>query len=138
VDAVPLQNNKQIFPWLNKPDYNLTTDMGRGDLLHEGLHARPGQAVLRLLRARRKSLAASRRPVGREVQGQVRHGLERLREQIFANQKKLGVIPECEADGWLESLPKWDTLSADQRKLFARQAEVYAAYTAYTDHRSAA
>ena len=32
------------------------------------------------------------------------------------------------------SLPKWDTLSADEKKLFARQAEVFAAYTAYTDH----
>ena len=31
--------------------------------------------------------------VDRQVQGQVRHGLERLREQIFANQKRLGVIP---------------------------------------------
>ena len=32
------------------------------------------------------------------------------------------------------SLPKWETLSADEKKLFARQAEVYAAYTAYTDN----
>ena len=31
-------------------------------------------------------------------------------------------------------LPKWDTLSADEKKLFARQAEVFAGYTAYTDH----
>ena len=35
---------------------------------------------------------------------------------------------------WPDSLPKWDTLSADEKKLFARQAEVYAGYTAYTDH----
>ena len=35
---------------------------------------------------------------------------------------------------WPDSLPKWDTLSADQKKLFARQAEVFAAYAAYTDH----
>ena len=32
------------------------------------------------------------------------------------------------------SLPKWETLSADEKKLFARQAEVFAGYTAYTDH----
>ena len=32
------------------------------------------------------------------------------------------------------SLPKWETLSADEKKLFARQAEVFAAYTAYTDN----
>ena len=32
-------------------------------------------------------------------------------------------------------LAKWDTLSADEKKLFARQAEVFAAYVAYTDCR---
>ena len=31
-------------------------------------------------------------------------------------------------------LPRWDSLSLIEKKLYARQAEVYAAYTAYTDH----
>jgi len=31
-------------------------------------------------------------------------------------------------------LPRWDSLSAEEKKLFARQAEVFAAYVAYTDH----
>jgi arylsulfatase len=31
-------------------------------------------------------------------------------------------------------LRKWDTLSAEEKKLFIRQADVYAAYLAYTDH----
>ena len=31
-------------------------------------------------------------------------------------------------------LAKWDTLTADEKKLFIRQADVFAAYTAYTDH----
>jgi len=58
-----------------------------------------------------------------------------MREQIFANQKRLGVIPaNAKLTDWPDSLPKWDTLSADEKKLFARQAEVFAAYTAYTDH----
>ena len=70
-------------------------------------------------------------------------GWERLREQIFANQKRLGVIPANTTltpwpDGQPEyggaKLAKWDTLSADEKKLFARQAEVFAAYVAYTDH----
>ena len=33
-----------------------------------------------------------------------------------------------------ELLKKWDTLTADEKKLFIRQVEVYAAYLAYTDH----
>src|SRR6202035_5177305 len=55
-------------------------------------------------------------------------------DKIFANQKRLGVIPaNAELTPWPDDLPKWETLSADEKKLFARQAEVYAGYTAYTD-----
>ena len=58
-----------------------------------------------------------------------------MREQIFANQKRLGVIPaNTQLTAWPDSLPKWDTLDADSKKLFARQAEVFAAYVAYNDH----
>ena len=62
-------------------------------------------------------------------------GWNALRDQIFANQKRLGVIPDgTELTPWPDDLPKWDTLDADSKKLFARQAEVFAAYAAYTDH----
>ena len=58
-----------------------------------------------------------------------------LCEQIFATQKRLGVVPEnAQLTAWPDALPKWETLSADEKKLFARQAEVFAGYTAYTDH----
>jgi arylsulfatase A-like enzyme len=62
-------------------------------------------------------------------------GWNELREQIFANQKKLGVIPSHAAlTPWPEQLKKWDALTADEKKMFIRQADVYAAYLAYTDH----
>ncbi|HEY9731932.1 MAG TPA: arylsulfatase [Drouetiella sp.] len=63
-------------------------------------------------------------------------GWNSLREQIFANQKKLGVIPQdAKLTPWPDSLLKnWDSLSADDKKMFIRQADVYAAYLAYTDH----
>jgi arylsulfatase len=62
-------------------------------------------------------------------------GWNDLREQIFANQKRLGVIPaNTQLTPWPDDLQKWDTLTADERRLFARQAEVFAAYVAYTDH----
>jgi len=63
-------------------------------------------------------------------------GWNALREEIFANQKKLGVIPQdAKLTPWPHDLLKnWDELSADEKKLFIRQAEVYAAYLAYTDH----
>jgi arylsulfatase A-like enzyme len=62
-------------------------------------------------------------------------GWNKLRDTIFANQKRLGVIPEsAELTPWPADLLKdWDKLSADEKKLFIRQANVYAAYLAYTD-----
>lgn len=62
-------------------------------------------------------------------------GWNALREQIFANQRRLGVIPQhARLTPWPDDLKQWDALTADEKKLFIRQVEVYAAYLAYTDH----
>ncbi len=63
-------------------------------------------------------------------------GWNALRDQIFANQKKLGVIPaNAKLTPWPDDLLKrWDALSDDEKKMFKRQVEVYAAYLMYTDH----
>ena len=63
-------------------------------------------------------------------------GWNDLREQIFANQKKLGVIPQnAKLTPWPDDLLKrWDALSDDEKKMFKRQVDVYAAYLMYTDH----
>ncbi|HWT08255.1 MAG TPA: arylsulfatase [Roseomonas sp.] len=61
-------------------------------------------------------------------------GWERLRERIFENQKRMGVIPaNAELPPWPDFLPRWDSLTEDQKRLFIRQVTVYAAYLAYTD-----
>src|SRR5262245_34618332 len=62
-------------------------------------------------------------------------GWNELRESIFANQKRLGVIPkDAKLTPWPKDLKEWDQLTADDKKLFIRQAEVFAAYWAYSDH----
>jgi len=63
-------------------------------------------------------------------------GWNKLRETIFENQKKLGVIPpNTKLSEWPKDLLKdWDQLTPDEKKLFLRQADVFAAYVAYTDH----
>ncbi|HUK09459.1 MAG TPA: arylsulfatase [Stellaceae bacterium] len=63
-------------------------------------------------------------------------GWNALRDQIFANQKKLGVIPaDAQLTPWPDNLiPKWDSLSDVEKKLYIRQADVYGAYLAYADH----
>jgi arylsulfatase len=63
-------------------------------------------------------------------------GWSALREQIFANQKRLGVIPkDAQLTPWPDDLLKqWDQLTGEEKKLLIRQADVYGAYLAYTDH----
>jgi arylsulfatase len=62
-------------------------------------------------------------------------GWNKLRETIFANQKRLGVIPQdAKLTPWPTKLLKeWDQLTPDEKKLFIRQADVFAAYFAYAD-----
>ncbi len=63
-------------------------------------------------------------------------GWDKLRDQIFANQKKLGVIPQdAKLTPWPHDLLKhWDELTPDEKKMFLRQVDVFAAYVAYTDN----
>jgi arylsulfatase A-like enzyme len=62
-------------------------------------------------------------------------GWNKLRETIFANQKRLGIMPaEATLTPWPKELPQWDSLSLEEKKLFIKQADVYGAYLAYTDH----
>jgi len=63
-------------------------------------------------------------------------GYEKLRERIFENQQKLGVIPKgMKLTPWpAEMLTPWDKLSPESKKLFIRQVEVFAAYVAYNDY----
>jgi arylsulfatase A-like enzyme len=63
-------------------------------------------------------------------------GWNATRDQIFANQKRLGVIPQdAKLTPWPKDMIKeWDQLTPVEQKLFIRQADVYAAYLAYTDH----
>ena len=63
-------------------------------------------------------------------------GFEAVRERIFENQKKLGVIPpDAQLTPWPKDLLKtWDEHTPEEKKLLIKEADVYAAYLAYADH----
>lgn len=67
--------------------------------------------------------------------GQFDQGWDRMREESYARQKKQGVIP---ADARLTprppGVPAWNTLSADQKRLYARMMEVYAGALSHADN----
>ena len=132
------QDHTQIFPWVNKPDYNLTTDLADEAVkyLRQCEAAAPNQPFF-LYYAPGGSHAPHQptREWAAKFKGKFDMGWNAMRDIIFANQKKLGVIPQdAELTPWPDDLQKWESLTAPEKKLFARQAEIYAAFTAYTDH----
>jgi len=63
-------------------------------------------------------------------------GWNKLREKIFENQKRLGVIPaDTKLEPWpAKVLKNWDDCTPEEKKLFIKQVEVFAAYEAYNDY----
>ena len=131
------QDHTQIFPWIGKPDYNLTTDMADEAIAHmTALNAAaPEQPFfVYYVPGGSHSPHQPKKEWIEKFKGKFDKGWNVMREEIFANQKRLGVIPaNAKLTPWPADLPKWESLSALQKKLYARQAEVYAGYTAYTD-----
>ncbi len=132
------RNTTQVFPWVGKPGYNLTTDMADEAIAHmrQLNAAAPDQPFfVYYVPGGTHSPHQPTKEWIDKFKGKFDMGWNALREQIFANQKRLGVIPaNTQLTPWPDDLKKWDTLTADEKKLFARQAEVFAGYAAYTDH----
>ncbi len=132
------RDHTQIFPWVGKTGYNLTTDLADEGIKYiKDLNAAAPEKPFFLYYVPGGS-HSPHQPTKEWIdkfKGKFDAGWNKVREQIFANQKRLGVIPaNTQLTPWPDDLKQWDTLSADEKKLFARQAEVFAAYTAYTDH----
>jgi len=135
------RNTTQIYPYVGNPGWNLTTAMADDAIqwLHRLDALDPDHPFF--LYYVPGGTHAPHHPTPEWIKKiSDMHlfdaGWNALRDTIFANQKKLGVIPQdAKLTPWPDGLLKhWDTLSAEERKLFIRQADVYGAYLAYTDH----
>jgi arylsulfatase len=70
-----------------------------------------------------------------KYKGQFDQGWDTLREETFARQKQLGVIPvDCQLTGRHPDIPAWDTITAEMKPILTRQMEVYAGFLEHTDH----
>jgi arylsulfatase A-like enzyme len=135
------RNTTAIYPYMGKPNWNLTTAMA-----DEAIH------WMRQLNDINPSMPfflhyvpggthAPHHPTPEWID-KIHNmhlfdkGWNELRDEIFGNQKRLGVIPrDARLTPWPDKLLKrWDRLTPEAKKLYIRQAEVYAAYLAYTDH----
>jgi len=70
-----------------------------------------------------------------KYKGKFDQGWDKLREETFARQKALGVIPQnAQLTLRPKEIPAWDDQTPDQKKLFAKQMEVYAGFAEHTDY----
>jgi arylsulfatase A-like enzyme len=70
-----------------------------------------------------------------KYKGKFDQGWDKLREEIFARQKKLGVIPkDCQLTQRHKEIPAWEEMPAALKPVLARQMEVYAGFLEYADH----
>jgi arylsulfatase A-like enzyme len=134
------RDHTPVYPWVGKPGYNLVTDMADDAIRYmKELDASAPEKpffVYYVPGATHDPHQPTKEWVDKiSAMHLFDQGWEKLREQIFANQKRLGVIPPgTQLTPWPDSLPKWDSLSAVQKKIVIREADVFAAYTAYNDH----
>ena len=135
------RNTTQIYPFDGKPGWNLVTGMADDALEYMNrIHQiQPDKPIF--IKYAPGATHAPHHPTKEWVDKiSAMHlfdgGYEKLRETIFENQKKLGVIPkDLQLTPWpKEILKPWDQLDAQTKKLFIKQVEVFAAYAAYSDH----
>ncbi|MHB8893937.1 MAG: arylsulfatase [Candidatus Geothermincolia bacterium] len=70
-----------------------------------------------------------------KYKGKFDQGWDKLREETFARQKELGVIPpEAELTARHSEIPAWDETSDDMKPVLARQMEIYAGFLEHADH----
>lgn len=132
------RNTTQIFPWKDDPDYNLVTGMADDAInyLNQLNASAPDKPFfLYYVPGATHAPHQPKQEWRDKFKGKFDMGWNAMRDEIFANQKKLGIIPQdTQLTPWPDDLPKWETLNADEKKMFARQAENFAGYVAYTDY----
>src|SRR6185369_16332168 len=134
------RDHTAIFPWIGHAGYNLTTDMADEAIKYmtELNAAAPDKPFF--LYYVPGGTHAPHHPTEEWIKKisdmhLFDEGWNKVREKIFANQKRLGIMPQnAQLTEWPKSLPEWDSLSFEEKKLFIKQADVYGAYLAYADN----
>ncbi|HTT39804.1 MAG TPA: arylsulfatase [Burkholderiales bacterium] len=134
------RDHTPVYPWIGRKDYNFVTDMADEAIRYmKELNASAPEKPFFVYYVP-GATHDPHQPTEEWIEKISKmhlfdEGWEKLREQIFANQKRLGVIPPgTQLTPWPDSLPRWDSLSLVQKKIVIREVDVFAAYTAYNDH----
>src|SRR5512135_1652383 len=134
------RDHTAVYPWIGKKGYNLVTDMADDAIRYmKELNASAPEKpffVYYVPGATHDPHQPTKEWIDKAVKMHLfDDGWEKLREKIFANQQRLGVIPPgTQLTPWPTDLPKWDSLSEVKKKIVIREADVFAAFVAYNDH----
>jgi arylsulfatase len=133
------ENTTLKFPSIGHPGYNLNIDLADRaiDWVKRMTDMKPDQPVF--LYYAPGAVHAPHQPTAEWInkfKGKFDYGWNAYREYTYKRQLALGVIPKAtKLTPWPKDLlPEWDSLSPLEKKLYARQMEVYAAYLAETDY----
>jgi arylsulfatase len=127
-----------IEPYVGHADYNLDYDLADQAInyLHRHNAVAPGKPFFLYYAPGATHAPHHPRPEWTaKYKGKFDQGWDKVREETLARQKQLGIFPAA-ADLTERSagIPAWDSLSADQKKLYARMMEIYAGYLEQTDN----
>ena len=137
------RNTTAIYPFLNNPNWNLETAMADEAIqrIKELKEIAPGKPwfVYYVPGATHAPHHPTPEWINKiSAMHLFDQGWNKVRETIFANQKRLGIMPEnAKLTPWPEGekgLPDWNSLGDLEKKLFIKQADIYGAYLAYADN----
>jgi arylsulfatase A-like enzyme len=132
-----LYENRNLVPASSDPDYYLTTDLADKAIawVRQAKSISPGRPFF-LYVAPGATHAPHQVPEEwiEKFKGKFDEGWDKYRELTLDRQKKLGVVPpDTKLTVRSRGLPAWDSLKDDQKRLYARMMEVFAAYGAQCD-----
>ena len=128
----------RVYPKVDDPNYHFTTDMTDQALgwMNTQQSLTPDKPFY-IYFATGATHAPHHAPKSyiEKYKGKFSQGWDKLREETLARQKKLGVVPENTALAPKpEAIKNWDDLTADEKRLFERQMEVFAGFAEHTDY----
>ncbi|MFN5169887.1 MAG: arylsulfatase [Cyclobacteriaceae bacterium] len=128
----------RVYPNVEDPNYHFTTDMTNQAIawMNTQQSLTPDKPFYMYF-ATGATHAPHHAPKSyiEKYKGKFAQGWDKVREETLARQKKLGVVPENTVLAPKpEAIKNWDELSADEKRLFERQMEVFAGFAEHTDY----
>lgn len=128
----------RVYPNVEDPNYHFTTDMtDRAIAWMNTQQSLTPEKPFYMYFATGATHAPHHSPKSyiEKYKGKFAQGWDKLREETLARQKKLGVVPENTVLAPKpEAIKNWDDLTADEKRLFERQMEVFAGFAEHTDY----